>query len=322
MLYLNENDLNNMGIAWSETIGVIEETVKCLAGDDFAQPIKPYLRYGNLKNRIIAMPAYLGGDFNIAGIKWIASFPDNIRNNIPRAHSVVVLNEADTGRPVSIINTPLLSIIRTASVSGLILRYYDKERDLENFNLGIVGWGPIGQNHLRMCSQVFGKKLSKVFLYDINPIRKEKIDFFPAEKIQITGSWQEAYLNADVFITCTTAKEPYIDEKPKKGSILLNVSLRDFKAGIYKYVKNSIIVDDWDEVCRENTDIERFHRENGLEKSGVSTILDVVCGDLIKSYGNDRVLMFNPMGMAVFDIAIAKHYLEKARQENTGLELD
>lgn len=57
----------------------------CLANNEFAQPIKPYLRYNNLKNRIIAMPAYAGGECDMAGIKWIASYPDNI-NQIGRAH--------------------------------------------------------------------------------------------------------------------------------------------------------------------------------------------------------------------------------------------
>jgi len=126
MLYLNEKDLTKIGYNWNATIDNIEQAVHCLHNKDFVQPVKPYLRYRDLTNRIIALIAFVGGKINLAGIKWIASFPDNINHGLPRAHSVVILNNADTGAPVGIINTALLSIIRTASVSGLMIRYFLK----------------------------------------------------------------------------------------------------------------------------------------------------------------------------------------------------
>lgn len=126
MIYFDENDFDSNHIDWIQTISYIRTAVECIEAQDFVQPLKPYLRYRNLTNRIIAMPAFAGGGINMAGIKWIASFPDNLKKGIPRAHSVVVLNEADTGVPVAIFNTALISIIRTASVSGLILQCFDR----------------------------------------------------------------------------------------------------------------------------------------------------------------------------------------------------
>lgn len=323
MKYLNEKDLRLIGVNWKGTVDVIDDAVRCLCEGDTAQPIKPYLRYGNLKNRIIAMPAFIGGKFNISGIKWIASFPDNIQKAIPRAHSVVVLNDADTGQPVAIINTPLLSIIRTASVSGLMMKYWDRERKLEKFVLGIVGWGPIGQHHLKMFLDIYGDRISKIYIYDKRPvINRNDIIYSDREKIIIVDSWKQAYESADVFVTCTVSDERYIDKKPKDGSLQLNVSLRDYKLDIFEYVKNSIIVDDWGEVCRENTDIEFMHNEKGLNEDVVKTIQDVVCRDYLKTIGKDQIVMFNPMGMGIFDIAIGKYYLDKSNEENQGKILE
>lgn len=318
MIYINEDDIKNIGIEWNEIFNQIEQTVKCLGNNDYAQPIKPYLRYRDMKNRIIAMPAFVGGQFNISGIKWIASFPDNISKEIPRAHSVVILNNADTGEPVCIINTALLSVIRTAGVSGLILKHFNKFRPLKNFNLGIIGWGPIGQQHFKMCTEAFGKEISNIFLYDIRKIDKNLIDFQEKDKLRIADSWQEVYENADVFITCTVSKEQYIDKKPKEGALLLNVSLRDFKTEIYEYVKDSIIVDDWDEVCREKTDVELFYKENGLKKEDTKSIIDVVCNECLSDYKDNQPIMFNPMGMAVFDIAVGSYYYNYAIKQNAG----
>ena len=68
MLYLNEKDLLKIGFHWNETIDNIEQAVHCLDKKDFVQPIKPYLRYRDLTNRIIALIAFVGGKINLAGI--------------------------------------------------------------------------------------------------------------------------------------------------------------------------------------------------------------------------------------------------------------
>jgi N-[(2S)-2-amino-2-carboxyethyl]-L-glutamate dehydrogenase len=321
MLYLNEEDLKVTGINWNETINVIENTVKCLARKDYSQPVKPYLRYRNFKNRIIAMPAFVGGDINIAGIKWIASFPDNIKKGIPRAHSIVILNNSDTGQPIAIINTALLSIIRTASVSGLMVRCYDNYKNLEKINVGITGFGPIGQYHLKMITSLIGDKISKIFLYDINDIDTSLIQPEIKDRVTITNCWEDAYLESDIFMTCTVSKAPYIDRHPKAGSLHLNVSLRDYKTDASDWFKGSIIVDDWIEVCRENTDIEMMHIEKGLKEQDTNSIVDVVVGNCLTLYDYKTPILFNPMGMAIFDNSIGNYYYQEALNNQLGIDL-
>ncbi len=318
MLYLDEKNIKEMGIDWDRTISVIEEAVKCLYWNETAQPIKPYLRYKEPQNRIIAMPAYVGGKVDRAGIKWIASFPDNINKGIPRAHSITILNEADSGVPISITNTAMLSIIRTASVSGLIIKYYKKYRELKNTTIGIIGWGPIGQYHLDMCMNLLGDSISKIYINDLKGIDNINLSAKDMKKVAVTDNWQEVYLNSDIFITCTASKDRYIDIEPGEGSLLLNVSLRDYKKEIFPFIKESIIVDDWEEVCRENTDIEMFHKECGLNQDSSISIKEIVCEEGMKNFSRDIPIMFNPMGMAVFDIAIASYYYDLAVENNIG----
>jgi len=323
MLYLNEKDLVKIGLDWNATIDNIEKAVKCLDKKDFVQPVKPYLRYRDLTNRIIALIAFVGGDIDLAGIKWIASFPANIHKNppLPRAHSVVILNHADTGVPVSIINTALLSIVRTASVSGLMIRYFIKQRPMDKINVAIIGWGPIGQHHYKMVSEVLKGKINKIFLYDIRDINPATIEGPYKDKTVVVKSWQEAYRDTDIFITCTVSKAPYIDEKPKAGSLQLNCSLRDYKVCIMDYTK-AIIVDDWVEVCREKTDIEMMHLERGLKEEDTKSLTEVVCHNALAAYPKDEPIMFNPMGMAVFDVATGRYYLDIAKNKGIGLELE
>lgn len=322
MKYLNENHLKQADLNWRETIGVIADTTGCLFNNEYAQPIKPYLRYNDMKNRIIAMPAYVGGSCNMSGIKWIASFPDNINKGLARAHSVVILNDASTGKPEAVINTALLSAIRTASVSGMVIQRFMRARNPEALTLGISGFGPIGRYHLKMCDAILGEKLERILLYDLKEIDLSEFSSDIRAKILITDSWMETYDTADIFITCTVAKSPYIDRRPKNGSLHLNVSLRDYMPVAFDWFRESIIVDNWDEVCREKTDIEVMHTERGLQQAETRSIVDVVYGDCIAAYPLAMPVMFNPMGMAVFDIAIGTYFLYKLSETNDIIELD
>jgi ornithine cyclodeaminase/alanine dehydrogenase-like protein (mu-crystallin family) len=204
----------------------------------------------------------------------------------------------------------------------LMIRYFNKVRPLKEANLGIIGWGPIGRNHLRMVMDLYGDQIAQIFLYDLRPIDKSAIDFAPRDKIVVTGNWEQAYVDADVFITATVSKASYIDKEPKKGSLQLNVSLRDYKTDILEYVKDSIIVDDWEEICREKTDIEMMHLEKGLEKKDTKSIIDMVVGNCMADYPAQVPVMFNPMGMAVFDIAVGAYYFREAQRKGIGQDLE
>ncbi|MFC0215902.1 2,3-diaminopropionate biosynthesis protein SbnB [Paenibacillus chartarius] len=323
MLYLNETHVKQLGVEWNDTIATIGTAVRCLAEEDYAQPVKPYLRYKDKTNRIIAMPAYVGGDIQSAGIKWIASFPKNIDRGLPRASSVMILNDVETGQPVGVLNTALLSVIRTASVSGLMIKHFVAARPRASYKVGIIGFGPIGQYHAKMCQAVLGSKLSEMVLFDIRGIDVAAADLQDKERVRAVQTWQEAYADADIFITCTVSSKPYINEAPKPGSLQLNVSLRDYEAeAIYPFVQRSIIVDDWEEVCREKTDIEMMHLQAGLQKEQTKSIVDVVIGDCMRQYDADAPIMFNPMGMASFDIAIGSMYARQAVAKGIGQLLD
>lgn len=321
MLYLNTKHVEEIGINWDDAINVIEEAVVTLDKEDFAQPVKPYLRYREPGNRIIAMPAFIGGDVDMAGIKWIASFPKNIDQGIQRAHSMTILNDAATGKPVSAFNTALVSGIRTAAVTGVLIRHYEKVRPLENVTVGILGFGPIGRLHLQMVADQLGDRISQVLLCDIKGVQTEFIPESIKDRVVIVDAWEEVYSQSDVFITCTVSPNGYIDKKPKEGALLLNVSLRDFKPEILDYTR-SIIVDEWEEVCRENTDIELMHLARGLQKEDTKSIADVVCHNAMANFPAGDAIMFNPMGMAIFDIAIATYYYRAALASGAGIQLE
>lgn len=317
MLYLNDEHYKTIGNDWANSIPIIYDALKCHESKDYSQPIKPYLRYKNMVNRIIAMPAYIGGDFDIAGIKWISSFPENINKNKSRANSIVILNDANSGEPISILNGTFISIIRTVSLSGLIIEEYLKKRKKEKVVVGIIGFGPIGQYHSMLLQEYFREYIDSILIFDKRKIPTEKLN----DEIQIVDKWEDAYLNSDIVITCTVAKDRYIDKSPKPGSLLLNISLRDFKAQSINLNEDLIVVDDWDEVARENTDIEYFSSQCGLNKEKCISLYDLLFKDGFTNSQKAPTVMVNPMGLAIFDVAVANYYYKQALDMNLGIKL-
>ncbi|MDI4648714.1 2,3-diaminopropionate biosynthesis protein SbnB [Cohnella hashimotonis] len=321
MIYLHDGHIRTLGIDWNRLTGIVETAVRERERGTCVSPAKTYLRYGDLRNRIIAMPAYVGGTFDMAGIKWVAGFPGNILRGLPRASNVIVLNDARTGIPVAFIRSALLNGLRAAAVSGLMLRAYLEARQPEEVSLGIVGWGPIGRLHLDMCAQLLGNRLKRVTLFDLRPIDLQTIPSDLRCIACIADDWRAVYGASDVFATCTASAERYIDEAPPPGALLLNVSLRDYEPGSI-FGKAQPIVDDWSEVCRENTDIERLHAACGLGEAAALTLADVVCRDALRDIPAGMPIFFNPMGLGVFDIAIAGDYAKLAAERGIGIPLE
>ncbi|MDG0809502.1 2,3-diaminopropionate biosynthesis protein SbnB [Cohnella rhizosphaerae] len=313
MIYLHDGHIRTLGIDWRRLIGIVESVVRERDRGACVSPVKTYLRYGDMRNRIIAMPAYVGGPFELAGIKWVAGFPGNIDRDLPRASNAIVLNDARTGIPSAFIRSSLLNGLRAAAVSGLMLQAYLAARQPKDVRLGIVGWGPIGRLHLDMCADLLGDRLKRATLFDLRPIDPETVPADLRDVVDIANDWRELYDASNVFATCTVSAERYVDAAPPAGALLLNVSLRDYEPGSV-FGKAMPVVDDWSEVCRENTDIERLHAACGLSEADARTLADVVCRDALLAVPEEMPVFFNPMGLGVFDIAIAGDYAKRAAE--------
>src|SRR3712207_5214719 len=77
-----------------QVVELVEATYRWHGAGESVNPPSYFLRFPDRPTaRIIALPASLGGDVRVDGLKWISSFPDNVAAGIPRASAVLILNE-------------------------------------------------------------------------------------------------------------------------------------------------------------------------------------------------------------------------------------
>ncbi len=92
--------------------------------------------------RLMAMPAYLGGDFKTCGVKWYGSNIANREKGLPRSILMFILNDVDTGAPLAYMSANLLSAYRTGAIPGVGARYLARQ---DAKTIGLLGPGVMGK---------------------------------------------------------------------------------------------------------------------------------------------------------------------------------
>src|SRR5918996_6111677 len=156
-----------------ECIDIVREAYLAHAEGQSVNPDSYFLRFPEKPDcRIIALPAYLGKDFQVAGLKWIASYPANVQRGFPRASAVLVLNSYETGYPFAILESSIISAARTAASAALAAHWLNGQSRRAH-SLGIVGTGFIARHVYEFLVDT-GWAIEGVQLYDQSPRESEK----------------------------------------------------------------------------------------------------------------------------------------------------
>jgi N-[(2S)-2-amino-2-carboxyethyl]-L-glutamate dehydrogenase len=287
-------------------------------------PHSTFLRFpGDKANRVIALPAFVGGDSPAAGMKWIASFPGNIDSGLPRASAAIMLNSLDTGCPETLIEGSLISAKRTAASAALAGTVLTAESPPGG--VALIGCGVINFEVLRFLAAAL-PALTEVTLFDSDPDRAASFaqrcaELVPTASITVALNVERALETQDLVSIATTAAAPHMDLRTARpGSVVLHLSLRDIYPDTILHSHN--VVDDVDHVCRERTSLhlaEMITYRRGFIDASLGQILR---DDASFRRQGDRPVVFSPFGLGVLDIAVAEFVRTHARKQGLGMDFD
>jgi 2,3-diaminopropionate biosynthesis protein SbnB len=307
-----------------EVIETISGTYRAHDRGQSSLPHSTFLRFpDDDTNRIIALPAFLGGGFRVAGIKWIASFPGNLQHDMARASAVLILNSCDTGRPEAICEGSLVSAQRTAASAALAARVLRQNQPPGA--VGLIGTGVINREIVRFLRCTL-PGTRKFVVYDVDAKRME---WFAAEIRALLGdvTVEPADDIATVLRHChlvsfaTSATLPHVADLAvcPPGATLLHVSLRDLTPEAILACDN--VVDDPDHVCRAQTSVHLAEQLTGSRAFIRCTLAEILEGKARPRRDATSVSVFSPFGLGVLDIALGKLVLDLAQAANKGTRI-
>lgn len=369
-LYLNEKDMIEAGVL--DAAGCIEtmrDTMALFGKKDFLlggpnadehglqmnfpqkSDIEGFPLDDGPDRRFMAMPAYLGGRFHIAGQKFYGSNSHNAALGLPRSILMVTLSHVDTGAPKAIMSANLLSAMRTGAMPAMAATYLaNKDSEV----LSLLGPGVINKCAL-MCYMEVLPNIKKIKIRGSSSKSKTALamkefieETYPQVKeIVICDSLEEACRDADVVSEAMSVTKENMEEFKlewfKKGATVFSMGsflyrkYEDFKNttmvvdnyGMYqKYLNNFIARGPVDAFGNKREwvimGIHFVHlvKTGQVQREQVINLCDIVNGKSEGRTSQDEIVMCSIGGMPLEDLSWGYDCYRRAMKKGLGTSLN
>jgi ornithine cyclodeaminase/alanine dehydrogenase-like protein (mu-crystallin family) len=315
LLYLSQTDVVSVGVTMSEIINLLETAFREKGEGRVEMPPKPGIHPGQGDNFIHAMPAYIPA-MNSAGVKWVSGFPENYSKGLPYITGLLILNDPETGLPLSVMDCEWITAMRTAAATAVGALWLARP---DSSILGVLGCGVQGRTNTEALNVVFS--LERVMAYDVRP---EAVDRF-AEKVSSelgldvvpVDTPQEAVTGCDLVVTAgpilkkphATIQAGWLDE----GAF---ASLVDFDSYWHPEAMREA-----NKFCTDDIPQLEHYRQVGYFQDIPPIYADL--GELVagkkpgRQNPEERTMTCN-LGLALDDMAVAPTIYQRAVEQGVG----
>lgn len=360
-LYLSQEDMIKAGVLdMKKCVATMDEVFQLLGKGDYVMG-GPYENHHGMMlwfpiekrpgtkipvagpdRRVMCMPAYLGGRFDVIGNKWYGSNCENAKKGLPRSILTVNINDANTGAPLAFMSANLLSSTRTGAVPGVAVKYLQSSTASK---ISVIGAGAVSRTSLMAIMETLkNRDNAEVLVYDIFPEKAETFcqemsKKYPA-KYQVVAQSKDAVIDCDVVSVGASALAPVPMEEDwvKPGALLLITGAAEITDEMYK--NNTVVFDNWkmhaEWLAELGDQPERVFSINAghpsapilmmVSKGQLAPSTFVSLGDVIadpkKGRKNDQEkIIFLTGGMGVEDVAWGWDCYQNALRLGLGLKL-
>jgi len=315
LLYLSQADVVSVGLGMAEIIELLEQAFQEKGAGQVEMPPKPGIHPGGGDNFIHAMPAYIPG-MKSAGIKWVGGFPENNQRGLPYITGLLILNDPETGLPLSVMDCSWITGMRTAAATAVAARRLARP---DSSVLGILGCGVQGRTNTEALNVLF--PLEKVMAYDVT---FESADAFARDinsklglEVEVVDQPRKAVSGCDLIVTA--------------GPILRQPH-RTIRAGWWDEGAFASLVD-FDSYWHPEAmkEASKFYTDDlaqldHYKEVGYFQDIPLVTGDLGqlvtgrkpgRESAEERIIACN-LGLAMDDMAVAPGLYQKAVESGLG----
>jgi 2,3-diaminopropionate biosynthesis protein SbnB len=305
-----------------EVVALVDSAYRAHSGGDSVNPPSYFLRFPDRpSSRIIALPASIGGEVGVDGLKWISSFPENVASGIPRASAVLILNDHDTGYPFACLESSIISATRTAAMATLGAEWLSRGRRRPR-RVGFFGTGLIAR-YVHTFLTGTGWTFDEVGVHDLSAESATGFCGYldrsgAGGRVTVHDEAEQLIRSSDMVVFATIAGEPHVSDPSwfEHNPLVLHVSLRDLAPEII--LSSTNVVDDVDHCLKADTSPHLAEQLTGNRGFVLGTLDDVMGGRV--TIPPDRPVVFSPFGLGVLDLAVGKYVYDRVAA-NGGLNV-
>lgn len=318
VLYLSRCDIEKLNIPMKEVIRVVKEAFLEKAEGRIEVPPKPGI-HPQKDAFIHVMPAYIP-KMKSAGIKIVSGFPENPKRGLPYISGLLILNDTETGFPISVMDCTWITAKRTGAATAIAAKHLARQ---DSKVLGILGCGVQGRSNLEAITATC-KNLEEVKAYDIS---KRNLERYVEEmttkhglKVVPVASPREAVENCDIIVTAgPILKHPHpVIEASwfKDGGFACALDFDSYWKPEAMHSMNKFCTDDQNQLA--------YYRKVGYFSKIPKVYADL--GEIVngkkpgRESSKERIMSMN-LGLAIEDMATAILIYEKAKKTGAGTRL-
>lgn len=258
--------------------------------------------------------------------KTNANFPENPgRRGLPAIQGVIVLCDAEDGRPLAVMDSGEVTARRTAAATAVAARHLARPAAS---TVTVFGCGVQGRAQVRALARVL--PLRRVWAFDTSP---EAAEAYAAEmsaelglEVARVGAPTEALAGSDVCVTCTPSCRPLFPvEDVRPGTFVAAVGADSAAKQELdpRLLAAATVVADVLDQCAAIGELRHALAGGFLTRESVyAELAEVVAGRKAGRRSPDEITVFDSTGTALEDVAAAAVVYERAEAANVGLRVD
>jgi ornithine cyclodeaminase len=338
VLILGKTDILKV-VDWNEAVEVAGQAFAALAAGRAKVPLRTHFPLESQAGLLLLMPgaidnpAAAGENAQESGqlaVKLVSIFNHNPERGLPLIYGLVTLFEADTGRPLALLEGATLTAVRTGAAGGVAALYLATENPAR---LAVFGTGAQAETQLKATLAVFATSIREVRVVGRDRPKAEAFARRLAAEtgcsVRVAADPAEALAGAEIVVTATTSQTPLFEDAMLAPGAHINgigsyqATMREVPGQTVAHAR--LVVDERAAALSEAGDIVIPLREGLISPAHIYAELgEIVLGLRPGRAGfkPGEISFFKSVGNAAQDVAMAAHLYRKARSLGIGTEVE
>ena len=260
----------------------------------------------------------------LVAVKLMADIPLNAGRGLPSQRSTIVVTSVDTGECVAVLDGAMITRLRTAAASAVATRHLARP---DTRVLGLVGAGNLAVEHVRSIRAV--ADLDQVVVWSrsadtVDRFRAALDEQAPGLSVVVAADARGVVEAADVLCTLTPAVAPVVRGawlRPGQHVNAVGARPRPTHRELDgpAMARGTLVVDSAPTSRSKSGDLLEAVREGALRPDvRLRELGEVVAGLAPARVSADEVTVFNSVGIAAQDLAVAAAVIDRAREQGVG----